>query len=62
MAEAYARLIMAGWKTIEQVPEKLRDKVQAILDTHGWEPPQPKLEEQMQEQAEETTAEETAEE
>lgn len=38
MAEAYARLIMAGRKTIEQVPEKLRDEVQAILDAHGWKP------------------------
>ena len=39
MAEAYAKLIMAGKKTIEQVPEKIREEVQAILDAHGWNPP-----------------------
>lgn len=32
MAEAYAKLILAGKKTIEQVPEKIRAEVQAILD------------------------------
>lgn len=32
MAKIYAALIIKGIKTIEQVPEKLRDKVQAILD------------------------------
>jgi hypothetical protein len=38
MAEAYARLIMLGKKTIEQVPERIRAEVQAILDEHGWKP------------------------
>lgn len=32
MAKVYAALILKGIKTIDQVPEKLRDKVQAILD------------------------------
>lgn len=32
MAEAYAKLILAGKKTIDQVPEKIRAEVQAILD------------------------------
>ena len=35
MAEAYAKLILAGKKTIEQVPEKIRAEVQAILDKAG---------------------------
>ena len=38
MAEAYAKLIMAGKKTIDDVPDKLKDAVQKILDDHGWEP------------------------
>ena len=36
MAEAYAKLILAGKKTIEQVPEKIRAEVQAILDKAGY--------------------------
>ena len=32
MADSYAKLILAGKKTIEQVPKKLRKEVQAILD------------------------------
>lgn len=36
MAEAYAKLILAGKKTIEQVPEKIRAEVQAILDRAGY--------------------------
>ena len=32
MAEAYAKLILAGKKSIDQVPEKIRAEVQAILD------------------------------
>ena len=39
MAMAYATLIMAGRKTIDDVPAKLRDEVQAILDEAGWVPP-----------------------
>lgn len=39
MAEAYAKLIIMGKKTIEDVPEKIRDAVQAILDAAGYEPP-----------------------
>jgi hypothetical protein len=39
MAMAYAKLIMAGRKTIDDVPAKLRDEVQAILDEAGWTPP-----------------------
>ena len=31
MAELYATLIKAGRRTIEQVPEKLRDEVEQIL-------------------------------
>ena len=32
MAKVYADLIKKGIKTIDDVPEKLRDEVQAILD------------------------------
>lgn len=39
MAEAYAKLIMAGKKTIEQVPAKIRDDVLTILEKLGWEAP-----------------------
>lgn len=39
MAEAYAKLIMAGKKTIDDVPQRIRDDVQAILDAAGYEPP-----------------------
>lgn len=31
MAEVYANLIRRGRKTIEQVPERLREEVKAIL-------------------------------
>lgn len=40
MAEAYAKLIMAGKKTIDDVPQRIRDDVQAILDAAGYEPPE----------------------
>jgi hypothetical protein len=33
MAKVYADLIRKGLKTIDDVPEKLRAEVQAILDT-----------------------------
>ena len=33
MAKVYADLIRKGKKTIDDVPAKLRDEVQAILDT-----------------------------
>lgn len=32
MAQVYASLIKKGVKTIEQVPAKIREQVQAILD------------------------------
>lgn len=32
MAEIYARLIIKGKKTINDVPERIRAEVQAILD------------------------------
>ena len=32
MAKVYANLIRAGRKTIEDVPERLREEVEAILD------------------------------
>lgn len=35
MAKVYADLIMKGMKTIDDVPEKLRDAVQKILDERG---------------------------
>ena len=38
MAEAYAKLIMAGKKTINDAPEKIRAAVQAVLDAAGWKP------------------------
>lgn len=38
MAEAYAKLIMAGKKTMNDVPDKLKEAVRAILDEHGWKP------------------------
>ena len=33
MARCYAILIRKGLKTIDQVPERLRDEVQEILDS-----------------------------
>lgn len=38
MAEVYANLIRRGRKTIEQVPEHLREEVKAILaaDGNAW--------------------------
>lgn len=38
MAEAYAKLIMAGKKTLNDVPTKIRAEVKAILIAAGWEP------------------------
>ena len=35
MAEVYANLIRRGRKTIEQVPERLREEVKAILAADG---------------------------
>lgn len=32
MAKVYANLIKKGLKTIDDVPEQLKDEVQAILD------------------------------
>ena len=32
MAKVYADLIKKGLKTIEEVPEKIRTEVQAVLD------------------------------
>ena len=34
MAKVYAELIRKGLKTIDDVPEKLRAEVQAILDDY----------------------------
>ena len=45
MASVYANLIMKGKKTMEDVPEKLKDAVQALLDEAGWVPPENKQEE-----------------
>lgn len=35
MAKIYADLIQKGLKTIDQVPEQIREEVQAILDGDG---------------------------
>lgn len=35
MAQVYANLIRKGLKTIEQVPERLRAEVEAILAEHA---------------------------
>lgn len=35
MAKIYANLIQKGLKTIEQVPDKIKDEVQAILDSEN---------------------------
>lgn len=32
MAAIYAALIKKGWKTLEDVPDKLKEAVQKILD------------------------------
>ena len=40
MAMAYAKLIIAGLKTIDDVPDKLKPAVQALLDEAGWTPPE----------------------
>lgn len=36
MAEVYANLIIKGRKMIEEVPEKIRDDVKAILTEKGF--------------------------
>lgn len=36
MARIYANLIEKGIKTIDDVPEKLKDRVQEILDNDGF--------------------------
>ena len=36
MPAVYAYLIMKGIKTIDQVPEKIRDKVKKILIDRGY--------------------------
>lgn len=36
MATIYANLIEKGLKTIEDVPERLREDVQQILTARGW--------------------------
>lgn len=33
MVMVYARLILAGRKTIDQVPEQIRDEVRAVLES-----------------------------
>ena len=38
MARIYATLIEEGKKTIEDVPLRLREEVQRILDEDGWQP------------------------
>lgn len=35
MAKVYASLILKGLKTIDEVPEKIRVEVQAILDAES---------------------------
>jgi len=35
MAKVYASLILKGLKTIDEVPEKIRAEVQAILDAES---------------------------
>lgn len=37
MAKIYANLIRDGLKTIDQVPESLREKVKTLLDQMGVE-------------------------
>lgn len=37
MAKVYASLIMKGLKTIDDVPEKLKAKVQATLEEAGYQ-------------------------
>ena len=39
MARVYADLIMKGKKTMADVPDKLKEDVQKILDEAGWTPP-----------------------
>lgn len=39
MARIYATLIEEGKKTMEDVPLRLREEVQRILDEDGWVPP-----------------------
>lgn len=36
MAKIYAGLIMKGKKTMDDVPENLKEAVQKILDEAGW--------------------------
>jgi len=39
MARIYATLIEEGKKTMNDVPLRLREEVQRILDEDGWTPP-----------------------
>lgn len=36
MAAVYANLIIKGKKTIDEVPEKIRDEVKAVLTEKGF--------------------------
>lgn len=36
MVEFYVRLVKAGKKALEQVPEKWREAVRAALEREGW--------------------------
>ncbi len=39
MINVYADLIMKGKKTLEQVPERIRQEVYEVLIARGWVPP-----------------------
>jgi hypothetical protein len=39
MVNVYADLIMKGKKTLEQVPERIRQEVYEVLIARGWVPP-----------------------
>ena len=38
MAKIYASLIMKGRKTLDDVPENLKEEVIRILEEHGFDP------------------------
>ena len=43
MVKVYANLVMAGRRSIDEVPSALRAAVEALLGEWGWEPDTPDL-------------------
>ena len=48
----YVRLIRAGVKTIEDVPERIREEVRRIIEGDAYVPPEPELEQEQEQEQE----------